>query len=104
MTSPNGLRWTVHNPSLAPRRFVVHDLAYGAAARTLDVPAGGRQTVELPLPAHRWYDWSLGCEGLAGWRRRAAGHAENGTDSVSDPAMHGEALLHSWRGGPTRRD
>ena len=98
------VRWTVHNPSLAPRRFVVHDLAYGAAARTLDVPAGGRQTVELPLPAHRWYDWSLGCEGLAGWRRRAAGHAENGTDSVSDPAMHGEALLHSWRGGPTRRD
>jgi hypothetical protein len=42
------------------------------------------------------------CDGLDGWHRRAAGHAENGSSSVNDPAMHGPALLESWRGGPSR--
>lgn len=98
------LRWTLRNPADQPRLVVLRDLAYGAPARELTLAPGTEQVLTLPLPPHRWYDWALACEALPGWRRRAAGHAENGTPSVTDPAMHGAALLTSWRGGPTRRD
>lgn len=85
------------NPTTRPCDVQLQDLAYGAADRRWAVPPG-RHRLRLPLPAHRWYDWSMHCSAHPGWRRRAAGHAENGQPSVTDPAMHGPATLQAWNG------
>jgi phospholipase C len=40
-----------------------------------------------------WYDLTLTLDGHPGWLRRLAGRLETGHDSISDPAMHGPALM-----------
>ena len=54
---------------------------------------GVGSTMDLPLPAHRWYDWRVTRGDDDAFVRRFAGHVENGQPSITDPAMHGPALL-----------
>ncbi|MGH8079667.1 MAG: phosphocholine-specific phospholipase C [Lysobacter sp.] len=59
-----------------------------APVRSYDLAPGARKEVRWPLAAsRRWYDLSVTASTDAGYLRRIAGHAENGTDSVSDPAI-----------------
>ncbi|KAB7766386.1 phosphocholine-specific phospholipase C [Xanthomonas maliensis] len=63
-------------------------LAYGdPAPKTLQLAAGERQTLRLPLAASdHWYDLLLEQPG-GSFRRRLAGHLETGQPSRSDPAF-----------------
>ena len=62
--------------------------------RSWIVPAGTTSTVRIGVDGeHRWYDHSLKVTEVAGFGRRLAGHLENGSPSVSDPAMAGAAQL-----------
>jgi phospholipase C len=60
-------------------------------ARTVRVRAGEhvRHRVELAA-SRRWYDVTVTVEGDPAFRRRFAGHVENGRPGVSDPALGGE--------------
>lgn len=98
-------RWLwaeARNPLGAPIDLQFTDQAYGAMPQRWRV-APGRQRLRLALPEHRWYDWVVSCEQAPAWRLRAAGHAENGAPSLTDPAMHGPALLVPWAGNGTDR-
>lgn len=70
----------------------IKDLAYGGAAREVQVPAAASNrapvvsVLELEK-SHGWYDLQITVEGTAGFERRYAGHLENGRESFSDPAM-----------------
>jgi phospholipase C len=60
-------------------------------ARTVRVRAGGRVRHRVPLAAsRRWYDLTVTVEADPSFRRRFAGHVENGRAGVSDPALGGE--------------
>ncbi|MFE1955845.1 phosphocholine-specific phospholipase C [Streptomyces sp. NPDC059524] len=81
------LELTLTNPTAAAVRLTVTN-AYGGAAQTHTVPAGGslQRTVD-PSGTRRWYDLTIVAEGVTGYLRRLAGHVENGTAGVSDPAI-----------------
>lgn len=56
-------------------------------ARAVQLAAGQRQTIRLPLAASdHWYDVVVEQPGGA-FRRRLAGHLETGKPSRSDPAF-----------------
>ncbi|MFI7007826.1 phosphocholine-specific phospholipase C [Streptomyces sp. NPDC050145] len=78
---------TLTNPTAAAVRLTVTN-AYGGGAQTHTVPAGGslQRTVDLS-GTRRWYDLTIVAEGVSGYLRRLAGHVENGTAGVSDPAI-----------------
>ncbi|WP_300621721.1 phospholipase C, phosphocholine-specific [Dokdonella sp.] len=58
------------------------------APRTVALAAGRTIDVEWPIAAHaNWYDLTIESSHDAGWRRRLAGHIENGAPSRSDPAF-----------------
>lgn len=62
--------------------------AYGGGTWTLTVPAGGRVTRLVDLTAtRRWYDVTVVCDTDPVFRRRLAGHVENGSAGISDPAI-----------------
>lgn len=96
------LTWIVANPGPDTLELTWQDLAYGEPPRRWTLRAGASGRFTLALPAHRWYDGVLRSAAHPQWLHRAAGHAENGRPSISDPAMHGPALLQAWRGGPRR--
>ncbi len=75
--------------------FVLQTHRYAAVPdRNWIVPAGSSQTVRISVDGeHRWYDYSLKVNEVAGFGMRLAGHLENGEPSVSDPAMSGAAVL-----------
>ncbi|MBA5220355.1 phosphocholine-specific phospholipase C [Streptomyces griseoaurantiacus] len=59
-------------------------------ARTFRVRAGERVRHRVPLAAsRRWYDLTVTVDGDPSFRRRFAGHVENGRAGVSDPALGG---------------
>lgn len=76
--------------SVAPNRYSTRP------AQTVELPAGASVDLDWSLPAqHRWYDISLASDHDPYWLRRLAGHLENGTPGVSDPAFgaRGETLF-----------
>lgn len=82
------------NPRPQPITFVVGAAAYGEAAPLeVTLAAGAVRRVRLPLAAHRWYDWRVTRADDDAYLRRYAGHLEDGTPSITDPAMHGTARL-----------
>jgi phospholipase C len=102
----DGLEWLiVPNPSGKTVAMTLHNTS--AEARTVIIePAGFLKpkpwTVTLAAGESRgrecqagvdWYDLSARCEELPSWRRRAAGRAESGRHSHSDPLMGGLAQL-----------
>ncbi|MFJ2813050.1 phosphocholine-specific phospholipase C [Streptomyces sp. NPDC087294] len=62
---------------------------YGQRRRTITVRPGTtvRHTVDLAA-GRRWYDLTVTSATDAAFRRRFAGHVENGHPGVSDPALH----------------
>ena len=59
-----------------------------APARHYDLAPGARLRDHWPLAtSQRWYDFSVTCDSDARYLRRIAGHAENGSPGVSDPAI-----------------
>jgi phospholipase C len=68
--------------TLKPNRYS------SAAARTYTLAPGAKRSDSWPLAGgKRWYDLSVTSNKDSGYLRRFAGHAENGEDSVSDPAI-----------------
>ncbi|WP_433570621.1 phosphocholine-specific phospholipase C [Streptomyces sp. CA-251247] len=62
--------------------------AYDGKKQTFTVGAGGRVVHVVDLKAgKRWYDLSVVSDKDAGFLRRFAGHVENGSPGVSDPAI-----------------
>jgi len=103
---PDGsaLSLSLRNPSAQAINWRLQAAAYQAKApRSIELAAGAQLRIELPLdPRHHWYDWVLSRtdapDEAPACLKRWAGHVETGRPSVSDPAMHGEALLRSWAG------
>ncbi|UJB17340.1 MULTISPECIES: phosphocholine-specific phospholipase C [Lysobacter] len=83
------LTLTLVNTGKAACRLTLKPNRYSsAAARTFDLAPGARTSATWPLATSRhWYDFSVTSNTDAGYLRRFAGHAENGSDSVSDPAI-----------------
>lgn len=71
----------------------------GTVWRT-NVASGGSVRRRWSVADHGWYDLTL-TGGENGYLRRLAGRIETGSDSISDPAMGGAAILHqAGRAGP----
>lgn len=85
------------NPRPQARSFRLQALGYqDGTPRTERLAAGASRRIVLPLDRrHHWYDWALTLLEEPGYLRRWAGHVETGRASVTDPAMHGPAQLHS---------
>jgi phospholipase C len=65
--------------------FSITDHSYKSAARTISVPAGGRNSVAMRLKkSASWYDFSVAS---GNYSRRFAGRVETGQVGISDPAM-----------------
>ncbi|WP_055702042.1 phosphocholine-specific phospholipase C [Streptomyces silaceus] len=81
------IRLTLKNAGTADVNLTVTN-AYGGAAQTFKVKAGGtvEHTVDLRA-TKRWYDLTVKSDADAGFLRRLAGHVENGQAGVSDPAI-----------------
>ncbi|MFI6642841.1 phosphocholine-specific phospholipase C [Streptomyces sp. NPDC050504] len=85
--SGGGLELTATNAGTAACRLTFSN-AYGGSGWTLTVPAGGRVTHLVDLAAtRRWYDVTVVCDTDPVFRRRLAGHVEDGTAGISDPAI-----------------
>lgn len=75
-----------------------HDTIPGS----LHLAADATLRLGLPLDArHRWYDRALTLPDQPACLRPWAGHVETGRTSVSDPAMHGAAVMR-WADGNGR--
>ncbi|MFG2226832.1 phosphocholine-specific phospholipase C [Streptomyces sp. NPDC048644] len=62
--------------------------SYRGTSEQVTVPAAGRVTHRVALgDGARWYDLSVTGEGDGTYLRRFAGHVENGSPGVSDPAI-----------------
>jgi phospholipase C len=91
------LTLTYSNPSSKPCVFTTTPMAYGRALalQTFTVPPQGKAERSWSLAATRgWYDLTATCGLDPRFERRFAGRAENGKDSISDPAMGGPAILY----------
>lgn len=72
--------------TLAPNRYSTR------AAQSIDLAAGAQHDLDWPLGAQqRWYDVSLTSDHDPLWQRRLAGHLENGSPGISDPAFGARA-------------
>ncbi len=89
----------LRNDGSQPCTFVLQTHRYASVPdRSWTVSAGITQTVRIAVDgAHRWYDHGVKVPEAAGFSRRLAGHLENGTPSISDPAMAGPAVLDQAR-------
>ncbi|MFD0549203.1 phosphocholine-specific phospholipase C [Streptomyces rectiviolaceus] len=81
------LKLTLTNAGTADVNLSVSN-AYGGAAQTFKVKAGGtvEHTVDLRT-SKRWYDVTVKSDADGTFLRRFAGHVENGQAGVSDPAI-----------------
>ena len=94
-TAANILTLTLANPGKTARRLAVAPNAYGTALQPwqTELKPGGRAVHRWPLTATRgWYDLSVKLDG-GGYLRRLAGRLETGSDSISDPAAGGPAIM-----------
>jgi phospholipase C len=85
---------TLRNPTNVATSFVITANAYTSEGPWLVNVASRRQAVQswsLRKSAH-WYDFTVTLQQLAGYSRRFAGRVETGRDSLSDPALGGQAL------------
>ncbi|CAL9611384.1 phosphocholine-specific phospholipase C [Streptomyces sp. enrichment culture] len=83
----DGIELTFTHKGSGTARLKVTD-GYGSAPRTVTVRAGA--TVKLPVDltaSRRWYDLTVTSDTAPSYLRRFAGHVENGTPGVSDPAI-----------------
>ncbi|HEX7945479.1 MAG TPA: phospholipase domain-containing protein, partial [Phenylobacterium sp.] len=88
------LSLTLRNTGAAPISANAMGNAYGMKTWKVAVPPGQSVTNIWPLTEQGgWYDLSLTLAGQPGWLRRFAGRLETGRHSISDPAMHGPALM-----------
>ncbi|RPE08988.1 phospholipase C, phosphocholine-specific [Chitinophaga lutea] len=86
---PDGsIAFELHNTSAQGLEIAVADMSYGGKPQKLNLAAGARKTVRVPLAAsHGWYDQLISVRGKNNFMQRYAGHAENGAPSKSDPLM-----------------
>jgi len=76
------------NHAPAACALTVKDNAYGAPARTYEIPAHADLEARWDLTASgRWYDLTVANGRDAQFSQRLAGHLENGHPSTTDPAM-----------------
>lgn len=89
------VRLQLRNPGAAECRLQLSSNAYaGVPEGLLTLAASAQHTVEWPSnPTGGWYDLRLDNPQHPGWQQRLAGRVETGSDSISDPAMGGMALL-----------
>jgi phospholipase C len=87
------LRIALHNEGSASLTFVVTPQAYlTAAPRRHRVRPGEAVMDDWDLGrSHNWYDLMVTCAEVPNFRRRLAGHCEDGTPSVSDPLLGRQA-------------
>lgn len=96
----NAVFVTARNTGTIARRLRVVPTAYPESHRgwTADLAPGATVTRRWSLDATRgWYDLEVTLDGDSAFQRRYAGRLETGRASISDPAMHGEALMSSAR-------
>ncbi|SFI99799.1 phospholipase C [Sphingomonas sp. NFR04] len=76
---------TLHllNRSPTPAALSLH-CAHSDAQAQVEIASNGRAALPVALAEHRWYDLLLRAPG--GTRLRLAGHVENGTPGLSEPA------------------
>jgi phospholipase C len=80
------LRIAIHNGGLAAATVHVTGTRPGAGrTATFRVPAGATVTTERDVidDGHGWYDVLATVDGDKEFRRRFAGHVENGADTIS---------------------
>jgi len=64
--------------------------AYTSRRRRLSLDPGESDSTTWSLaPMWGWYDLAITVDADPQFKRRLAGHLENGEDSISDPAMGG---------------
>jgi phospholipase C len=86
----------VKNPGAKPLQIVATPNAYTKAMApwTARVSPGGGASHRWRLKDSRgWYDVSVRIGDNGSWLRRLAGRLETGKESVSDPAMAGQAMM-----------
>jgi len=84
------IRLEIENKEEASLEITLIDNAYKAKDHSLQLAAGARKTVVIPLEKqHHWYDFSILVKGNTAYRRRFAGHVETGKPSMTDPYMGG---------------
>lgn len=67
-----------------------------AVLGTFSVGGRGQRVLRIDVrPWGNWYDLSVQVLGQPDFLRRMAGRMEDGQPSISDPAMHGPALVHT---------
>ncbi|MFL5298138.1 MAG: phosphocholine-specific phospholipase C [Phenylobacterium sp.] len=89
----NVLRIALHNEGTRPIALEVASAAYIDAAPRIHRLAPGAvasDTWDL-RPSHNWYDFVVTCVEAPSFRRRLAGHGEDGRPSVSDPLLGRQA-------------
>jgi phospholipase C len=94
------LRLTLINPGDTPRRLRISSSAYGDVLSSWAprVAAGASASRAWPTRATGgWYDLQVRAEGEGGYLRRVAGRLEIGGLSITDPAMHGPAVMDQLR-------
>ncbi|MFJ9692619.1 phosphocholine-specific phospholipase C [Kitasatospora sp. NPDC101183] len=85
---PRGTKVHVHlrNNGPAPRTVTVADAYAKAPATTRTLRPGASAQLALDVdPRSRWYDITVTAPGTPAFRRRWAGHLENGRPGTSDP-------------------
>ncbi|MFL6118445.1 phosphocholine-specific phospholipase C [Actinophytocola sp.] len=80
------LTLTLHNPSTTTVSLTVTSAYGGQRTFTLHRNATLTHTVDLDR-TDRWYDVTVTCDKDRTFRRRFAGHVENGKPGLSDPAI-----------------
>ena len=83
----------LHNEGSAPVNLEVRSRAYiEAPPRRFRLAPGGSAMDDWDLRAsHNWYDFVVTCPEAPSFRRRLAGHCEDGKPSVSDPLLGRQA-------------
>jgi phospholipase C len=90
------LQITVRNGGSTPLTVAANPNAYGTAFApwTVTLASGAEATTRWPLRRSAgWHDLSVTSQALKGYHRRFAGRVETGSDSFSDPAMEGPAVM-----------
>jgi phospholipase C len=90
------LTLTLGNGAAAPIHATVTPNAYQPthAPWTALLAPGSTQAHAWPLErTGGWYDLTVAAPDVPGWLVRLAGRLETGRDSITDPAMHGEAVM-----------
>ncbi|MBW8812162.1 MAG: phospholipase C, phosphocholine-specific [Caulobacterales bacterium] len=86
---------SLRNPGRRPAEVLIAAGAYAEVEpQRVFIGAGSPAIQFWPVgPSAGWYDLTLTLDGHPAWLRRLAGRVETGRPSVSDPAMHGPALM-----------